>query len=155
MCIVRIEKPTLRRKLQVPSTALVDEQAERDLLGYMILVSYNSAVLSDCSEDLFGTQLHRDIAAAILRLMEHRIPIDYLEVLQELHHHGSNASTAYISSLTEGVVLARSIRRRIAYLQELSQRRRLAILAERLAARACDLADPVPAIVADVLESVQ
>jgi replicative DNA helicase len=135
-------------------TTLIDEQAERDLLGYMLLVPDNPAV-AECSADLFGTQNHRDIAAAIVHLVERRIAVDYLEVLQELRRRGLNPSAAYISDLTRGVVLARPIQRRIDYLRELSQRRKLAALAESLSERAPNLADPLPAIVATVLESVQ
>ena len=136
------------------TTTLIDEQAEKDLLGYMLLAPENPDV-ADCSEDLFGTKNHRDIAAVILHLVEHRIPVDYLEVIQELRRRGKNPSAAYISDLCQGVVLARPIERRITYLRELSQRRKLAALAESLAERAPNLADPLPVILATILESVQ
>jgi replicative DNA helicase len=120
----------------------------------MILAPDNPA-LAECSADLFGTQTHRDIATVILHLVEHRIAVDYLEIIQEMRRRGLSPSAAYISDLTSGVILARPIERRITYLRELSQRRKLAVLAESLAERAPNLADPLPAILATVLESVQ
>lgn len=135
------------------SSVLIDEEAERDLLGCMILAPDNPA-LAECGPELFGTQTHRDIAAAILHLVEHRIPLDYLEVIQELRRRSKNPSPAYISDLCQGVVITRPLSRRIEYLRELSNRRQLAVLAEQLAARAPDLADPLHVIVADLLGAV-
>jgi replicative DNA helicase len=135
-----------------PSTVLIDEQAERDLLGCMILAPLSP--IRDVTEDLFGTPNHREIAAAILHLVEQSVAVDYLEVIQELRRRGKNPNAAYISDLCQGVVIARPISRRIDYLRELSHRRKLAAIAESLAERAPNLADPLPAIIATLLESV-
>ena len=132
-------------------TELVDELAERDLLGALILAS-NSENIADVSDDLFATQNHKDIAGAIVHLIEHRIPVDYLELVNELRRRSKDVSVAYISDLGTAVVLARPIARRVAYLRELAQRRLLAKLGEHLPEMAANLTMPLEDIKAMVLE---
>lgn len=133
---------------------LSDEAAERDLLGALILAG-NRDNITEVVPDLFGTQLHRDIASAVLHLIEHGITLDCLEVRNEMRRRGQNPSLPYLTDLSTGVVLGRPIGRRIEYLRELAERRKLAKLAEELAGHASNMSMALDAIKAAVMDAVR
>jgi len=139
---------------------LIDEVAERDLLGWALLggrcTAHIPTILEECSPDLFGTKTHRDIVEAILHLLEHGIAIDHLEVVQELRQRGEHGITVdYISDLTTGIVFARPVTRRTSYLRDLHNRRKLVALADELSIRACDLTEPLPDLIQNLLTELK
>jgi replicative DNA helicase len=110
---------------------LADEWAERYLLGAMIL-SGSAAEVVAVPLDIFSFTQHRDIAEAIIHLVEQGIAVDYEEVRAELRRRGKNVSAATITNRANGLVLTRPLAARVAYLAELRDRRRLAKVGEDL-----------------------